>query len=121
MPPRPVGHRFTRLRSLCLRPMHSKAALLILLLAVLHIFILLAGFLPPSIPAPPNPTPPYAPPTRSHVVDSAGFHLRPFVYAWMPVDDGYREDRTKPYPLHAFVRGDSYNFLGLFETNACKG
>ena len=35
----------------------------------------------------------------------------------MAVDDGYREDRTRAYPLHAFVRGDSYSFLGLRETN----
>lgn len=107
MPTRPIGPRFMR----------SKTASLIVLLAVLHILILFAGFVAPYDPATQIRELPYAPPTRLHFVDSAGFHLRPFVYAWMPVDDGYQEDRTKVYPLHAFVRSDSYNFLGLRETN----
>jgi peptide/nickel transport system permease protein len=112
MPARPIGHRFTRLRSI-----RSKAAWLIVLLAILHIIILCAGFVAPYDPATQNRGLPYAPPTRLHFVDGSGFHLRPFVYAWTPVDDGYREDQTRPYPLHTFVRGDSYNFLGLRETN----
>jgi peptide/nickel transport system permease protein len=97
--------------------MRSKAAWLIALLAALHILILFAGFVAPYDPATQDRELPYAPPTRLHFVDGGGFHLRPFVYGWTPVEDGYREDRAKAYPLHAFVRGDSYNFLGLRETN----
>jgi peptide/nickel transport system permease protein len=106
-----------RLRSIFLRIMLGKAALLIAVLAVLHTLILFAGFVAPYDPATQNRELPYAPPTRLHFVGSAGFHWRPFVYAWKPVDDGYREDRTHAYPLYALVRGDSYSFLGLFETN----
>jgi peptide/nickel transport system permease protein len=100
-----------------LQSMRSKAAWLIVLLAILHIIILCAGFVAPYDPATQNRDLPYAPPTRVHFVDSSGFHLRPFVYAWIAVDDGYREDRTHDYSLYAFVRGDSYSFLGLRETN----
>src|ERR1700758_2370467 len=98
MPARPVGRRFARLRSISFRSMRSKAAWLIVLLAVLHILILVAGFVAPYDPTTQNRELPYAPPTRLHFVDSAGFHLQPFVYAWMPVDEGYQEDRTKAYP-----------------------
>src|ERR1700691_151450 len=97
--------------------MRSKTAFLIGLLVALHVLILCAGFVAPYDPATQNRDLPYAPPTRLHFADAAGFHLRPFVYAWMAVDDGYREDRTHAYPLYAVVRGDSYNFLGLRESN----
>jgi peptide/nickel transport system permease protein len=90
---------------------------LIAFLIALHAIILCAGFVAPYDPAAQNRDVPYAPPTRPHFVDGSGFHLRPFVYAWTPVGDGYQEDRTQAYPLRAFVRGDSYTFLGLFQTN----
>ncbi len=95
----------------------NKAAVLIGLLMAVHLAILFAGFVAPYDPAGQNRELPYAPPTRLHFVDNSGFHLRPFVYAWTPAEDGYREDRTRAYPVHAFVRGDSYRFLGLAETN----
>jgi len=92
-------------------------AILIVLLAALHLVILCAGFVAPYDPATQNRDLPYAPPTWLHFRDVSGFHLRPFVYAWTATDDGYREDQTRAYPVHAFVRGDSYSFLGLAETN----
>ena len=63
MPARLAGGR--------LRSIRSKAALLIVLLAVLHIVILFAGFVAPYDPATQNRELPYAPPTRLHFVDSA--------------------------------------------------
>jgi peptide/nickel transport system permease protein len=97
--------------------MRGRSALLITLLVGLHLLLLLAGFVAPYDPTTQNRELPYAPPTRLHFWDRSGFHLRPFIYAWIPVDDGYREDRSRAYPIHAFVRADGYNFLGLFETN----
>ena len=94
-----------------------KAPALIVSLIVLHLLILLAGFVTPYDPVVQNRELPYAPPTRLHFVDGSGLHLRPFVYAWAQTDDGYREDRTHAYPVHAFVRGDTYSFLGIVETN----
>jgi peptide/nickel transport system permease protein len=99
-------------------------------LILLHVVILLAASIAPYDPTAQNRDLPYAPPTLLHFVDSSGFHLRPFVYAWVTRDDAndstagdpdhearYKEDRTRAYPLRVFTRGDSYSFLGLFETN----
>ncbi len=107
MPAKTSGVGFTR----------NKSAALIAFLVVLHLLILLAGFVAPYDPVMQNRELPYAPPTRLHFVDGSGHHARPFVYAWTPTDDGYREDRTRAYPVQAFVRGDSYSFLGITETN----
>ncbi|MGB9197373.1 MAG: ABC transporter permease [Terriglobales bacterium] len=90
---------------------------LIVSLIALHALILCAGFFAPYNAATQNRELAYAPPTRLHLVDRSGFHLRPFVYAWTPAADGYQEDRAQPYPLRLFVRGDSYSFFGLFETD----
>jgi len=43
--------------------------------------------------------------------------LRPFVYGLTPTDDGYKEDRSRAFPIRAFARSDSYRWLGLFESN----
>ncbi len=99
------------------RAAHTRTVILVALLVALHLVILCAGFVAPYDPATQNRDLPYAPPTRLHCWDASGFHLRPFVYAWTPTDDGYQEDRTRAYPVHAFVRGDSYSFLGLAESN----
>lgn len=99
------------------RPVRFRYVALIASLLVLHAVILCAGFLAPYDPGAQNRDVPYAPPTRLHFVDGTGLHLLPFVYAWTPVGDGYQEDRTQSYPVHVFARGDSYSFLGLFETN----
>ena len=98
-------------------PVRGKTALLAAFLVALHILLLCAGFVAPYDPTHQNRELPYAPPTRLHFVDSSGFHLRPFIYGWIADDDGYREDQTHAYPLRAFVRGDSYSFPGLGETN----
>ena len=97
--------------------MRTKATLLIILLAALHVTILFAGFVAPYDPTTQNRDLPYAPPTHLHFRDTAGFHLQPVVYGMTPADDGYQEDRTRAFQVHAFVRGDSYRWLGLFESN----
>lgn len=95
----------------------GRTTLLITLLIGLHAVLLFAGFVAPYNPTTQNRGLPYAPPTRVHFWDGSSFHLRPFIYAWVPADDGYREDRFRPYPIQLFVRGESYDFLSLFETN----
>lgn len=94
-----------------------RTALLIALLGALHLPILFAGFFAPGDATTQNRDLPYAPPSRLHFRDSSGFHLRPFVYGWTATDEGYREAPDGAYPLEAFVRGDDYSVLGLFESN----
>jgi peptide/nickel transport system permease protein len=99
--------------------MRTKAAVTILLLAlaILHLIVIFAGFIAPYGSTVQNRELPYAPPIRLHFVDASGFHLRPFVYASALVLDSYEEDRTREYPVHLFVRSDSYTILGIFKSN----
>src|SRR2546428_678336 len=99
-------------------PMRTKMLILLLALVLLHVIVIFAGFIAPYDPGVQNRELPYAPPTRLHFVDASGFHLRPFVYASMLVVDSYQEDRTHEYPVHLFVRGDDYQILGMFRSNA---
>ncbi len=66
----------------------------------------------------------YLPPTPLHWIDSTGkFHIIPFVYGVKeernPITYAmeYVTNKKEIYPIHLFVRGESYNFLGLFKTN----
>ena len=63
-----------------------------------------------------------APPMRLHFVDGDGnFHLRPFVYGLQSERDMTTlamivvPDETLVYPIHFFVKGDPYEFWGLWE------
>jgi peptide/nickel transport system permease protein len=72
-----------------------------------HAAALAAGFLAPYSPTRQNRALPYAPPTRLHCADASGrVHLRPFVYALAEGPAGYEEDRSQPFPLRFFVRGE---------------
>ncbi len=106
--------------------MRTRAAILVGLLAGLHLVLLFAGFFAPYDPVTQDRELPYAPPTRLHFKDSSGFHLRPFVYAWTSVLDGdqldslqdsYKEDHSHEYPIRFFVSGPSYTLLGVHETS----
>jgi peptide/nickel transport system permease protein len=70
--------------------------------------LLLAGFFAPYAPAEQHRDFAYAPPTRMHFFAADGrFHLRPFVYAIVPVDGNgfsYAEDLRTPYPISFFSR-----------------
>ena len=62
----------------------------------------------------------YMPPMQIHFIDTQGhFHLRPFVYKIVNTLDAntfqvyWTEDTTQMYPLHFFVHGWKYKFLGL--------
>ncbi len=69
--------------------MRTKTLILLLVLVVLHLIVIFAGFIAPYDPSVQNREMSYAPPTRLHFVDASGFHLRPFVYASTLVLDSY--------------------------------
>jgi peptide/nickel transport system permease protein len=94
-----------------------KMRFLIFLLAGLHGVVLFAGFFAPYDAKDQDRNLPYAPPTRLHFNGASGFHFRPFVYAEVSDSNGYREDRTREYPLRLFVKGSSYSLLGLFNSH----
>ena len=62
----------------------------------------------------------YCPPQPLHFVHQGSLHLRPFVYGFETFRDPvtfervYRVDEEKRYPLRFFVRGDEYDFWGLW-------
>ena len=101
--------------------MRAKAAVLIFLLAGVHLLLLLAGFFAPYDSTAQNRDLSYSPPTRLHFRDSSGFHLRPFAYASTVVLVGdqqgsYREDPSHEYQVHFFVTGPSYKLLGVYQS-----
>src|SRR5438445_404616 len=61
----------------------------------------------------------WAPPTRIHFSDANGFSARPFIHPFtMEFDENLnvvrKEDSTRRCYLRFFVKGDRYQFLGLF-------
>jgi peptide/nickel transport system permease protein len=102
-----------------IKSMGTKKTLSVLLVpfVVLHLAVLFAGFIAPYDPAVQNRGLPYAPPTRLHFEDGAGFHLRPFVYASFADLDGYRENISQKYPVRLFVRGSTYTIVGIAKSN----
>ncbi len=64
----------------------------------------------------------YRPPTRVHFVHEGVFQA-PFVYGVKSVRDMdtlqliFEEDTSQRYPLHFFVRGDSYTLLGIIQSD----
>src|SRR5437868_2672102 len=83
----------------------------------MHLLLLLAGFVAPYDPAAQNRELPYAPPTRLHFKDAAGWHLRPFVYRLTIGPDGYIEDTSQAFPIKPFARGSRYRLAGVFTTD----
>lgn len=97
--------------------MQAKTAILVSVLAALHLALLFAGFVAPYDPAAQDRELPYAPPTRLHFKDASGLHLRPFVYRLTAGPDGYLEDRSHAFQVQVLTKGPRYPLLGIFETN----
>ncbi len=95
--------------------MRARTALLIAAAAGLHLVLLFAGFLAPCDPAVQDRELPYAPPTRIHFRDDAGWHVRPFVYRWTMAADGFVEDKGQAFPIHVPARGPAFRLFGIFE------
>lgn len=94
------------------------------LVGVLYIIALFAEFLSPYYVNTIHDQYVQTPPQLPRFVDAEGrFHLRPFVYGWERKQDlatfrvTFEPDTAEIYPLRVFVRGDSYRWWGLFETD----
>jgi peptide/nickel transport system permease protein len=99
--------------------MSAQARLLaaVIVLGVLHLGVVCAGFFAPYDPAAQDREHPYAPPMRLHFVDANGrLHLRPFFYAQAlraGSFDEYEENRANAIPVKFFVPGTPYRVLGM--------
>jgi peptide/nickel transport system permease protein len=86
----------------------TKLIIAIVFLLLLQSAILLAGFVAPYDPALQNRDLPFVPPTRVHFVDAHGhWHLRPFIYQWVPLPQSayeYQESGQREYPIYFLVR-----------------
>ena len=101
---------------------HRVALVAGVLLAGLYVTASVAGFVAPYHKTDSRGKFALAPPMRVRILDQ-GRLQRPFVYG---LDRGrdpvtlmfvYEEDRETVYPIRFFVRGDQYDFLGLFRTD----
>ncbi|HTU41694.1 MAG TPA: ABC transporter permease [Candidatus Aquilonibacter sp.] len=86
----------------------------------IYLCVLLAGFLAPYNFATQDRNLLYAAPSRLHFVDTDGrWHLRPSVCVLterLGAFGVYDEDRNNCFPIHFFVRGSTYRFLGVFQS-----
>jgi peptide/nickel transport system permease protein len=102
---------------------HKRGAIAVVILFLLYFSSIFAGFISPYHYRSEKRLLSYAPPSRVRFFDIEGrFNIRPFIYKYnMSLDQNrkrvYEEDNSKEYPLRFFVRGDSYNLLGIFPTD----
>ncbi|WP_080839411.1 ABC transporter permease [Cohnella massiliensis] len=103
---------------------HRLARISLIVLAALYLMALLGNFIAPQGLESYSSEYMNSAPTKIRFVDAEGkFHLQPFVYGLKSERDPetlrkrFVEDPSQTYPIKLFVRGESYSFLGLFETN----
>jgi peptide/nickel transport system permease protein len=96
--------------------MRARTAILVAVLAALHLTLLFAGFIAPYDPTAQDRELSYAPPTRPHFRDASGWHLRPFVYRLTAGPDGYVEDKSQSFQVDVLTRGSPYKLVGIVET-----
>ena len=103
---------------------HRVAIICLAILCLMYLGAILAGFLAPQQLTSYDSRYTNCPPTRIRFVDAEGrFHLRPFVYGIGMERDFenmrrvYGEDTSRLYPIHFFVRGIEYKFLGFIKTD----
>ena len=102
---------------------HKAAQIGMVVLIILYIMVIFAPFFAPYDPKRRLQVP-YMPPQTLHFIDEEGdFHIRPFVYGIKLETNKetfrreYTSDTEKKYPLHFFVRGDSYKLWGILESD----
>lgn len=102
---------------------HKLAIISMVVLGLFYVGALFCQFISPYSPTRRFINFVHSPPTRVRFVDEQGFSLRPFIYArkmtldpdtWQRV---YTEDTSERLYIRFFVRGDSYKFLWLFDTD----
>lgn len=103
---------------------HRLAMAGLVVMLAFYVVAIMGGFFATSSPTQRNSGFIYAPPMRPRLVDSEGnFSLRPFVYALDPTTDPdtweriYTPNFEEKHYLRLFVRGDTYKFVGLFDTD----
>ncbi len=102
---------------------HKLALLGVGVLAVIYTLSIFCGFFSPYDPLSYESTHQNHPPQRIRFFSEDGFSLRPFVYGYESKRDleTFRLiqeiNKEEKYPLYFFIRGSTYKFLGLFETN----
>ena len=102
---------------------HRVAHISLLLLVALYVCAIFAEFVAPYDTLHASEDHKYAAPTRIHIVDEEGSWHLPFVYQSSTEIDRetftYRTvvDTTVRHPVGLFVRGDSYELLGLIPTD----
>ncbi len=102
---------------------HKLAQMAMVILALFYSIAIFAGFLSPHQPLHRYKDFASSPPSTIRVRDVDGaFHL-PFIFGTARTRDPvtmrpiYLEDMSQRYPIKFFVRGDSYEFWGLFKTD----
>jgi len=89
----------------------------VVLLAILYVAVLCAGFIAPYAPNQQDRDAPFTAPTRVRFVDGDGaFHFRPFVYALVSKPgrfNEYEEDRSRRFPLNFLTTGARYTIAGI--------
>ena len=86
-----------------------------LLLALIHLIVIFAGFFAPYNYDTQHRDQPYSPPSRVHWYDpDSRFRLRPYIYKVGNAEAGeYHEDQSEKVPLQFFMKGDEYRLFGL--------
>ncbi len=102
---------------------HKLAIIAAGVLVIIYTLAIFCGFFSPYDPHNYDKDYLNAPPQSINFVDESGISLRPFVYGYKSTRDPitfaekFEFDKDKKYPIHFFVRGDRYKFLGLWETD----
>jgi peptide/nickel transport system permease protein len=102
---------------------HKLARLSLIILGLLYVQALLAQFVAPQGLTSYSSKYKDCPPTRIHLFTTEGKFIGPFVYGVTSERDPetlrkiFAEDADAVYRLRIFARGESYRFLGLFETD----
>lgn len=100
---------------------HKLAQMAMVVLAFFYLMVAFAEFLSPHAPLHRYKSFVASPPTKVYIRDMTGRFRRPFIYPTVMERDPvtfrpmYVENRGVRYPIGLFVRGDPYEFWGLFE------
>lgn len=103
---------------------HRLAVFSTIVLIIMYLLAIFAGFVSPSDPNAYNASYKYVPPMIFGLVDGEdNFTFRPGVYGLIQNRDPetlritYETDYSKWYPVHFFVKGTSYTILGFIESD----
>ncbi|NLK28499.1 MAG: ABC transporter permease [Clostridiales bacterium] len=100
---------------------HKLAVISFILLTLLYIGAIFAGFIAPQGLEDFSATYSNAPPSKIHFVHNGEF-IGPFVYDYDITYDKFQnkvyvENKEKPYKINFFVKGSSYKILGIFKSD----